>query len=82
MRHGNHSLRDVRFRYIHYRNGAEELYDHRDGPYEWRNLAGDPRYAQAKADLMKWLPAINAPGIARPLPALKHATWEDAAFQP
>jgi arylsulfatase A-like enzyme len=79
---GNHSLRDERFRYIRYRNGAEELYDHREDPYEWRNLANDERYATAKAALARWLPLVNAPDIAKPLPALKHATWEDAAFEP
>lgn len=79
---GNHSLRDDRFRYIRYRNGAEELYDHLHDPYEWRNLAGDPQYAAAKAALAKWLPKVEALDIAKPLPALKHATWEDAAFEP
>jgi arylsulfatase A-like enzyme len=78
---GNHSIRDDRFRYIHYRNGAEELYDDQNDPYEWHNLANDPSYASAKAALVKCLPTIEAPDIAKPLPALTHATWEDEAFK-
>ena len=78
---GNHSLRDDRFRYIRYRNGDEELYDHERDPHEWQNLAADPAYAPAKAALAKFLPTIEAPDIAKPLPALKHATWEDQAFE-
>ncbi|OXU14390.1 sulfatase [Sedimentisphaera salicampi] len=35
----NWSVRTVNYRYIVYRNGAEELYDHRNDPYEWHNLA-------------------------------------------
>jgi arylsulfatase A-like enzyme len=78
---GNHSLRNDRYRYIHYRNGDEELYDDQADPYEWTNLAADPHYAAVKADLGKWLPKIEAPDIVKPLPALLHATWEDAAFE-
>ena len=78
---GNHSLRNDRFRYIRYRNGAEELYDHRVDGYEWKNLANDPKYADAKAELKKWVPAVDAPDVSNPpLSALKHAVWEDEAF--
>lgn len=78
---GNHSLRDDRFRYIRYRNGKEELYDHQSDPYEWRNLADDAKYASAKAAFAKWLPATDAKDVSNPpLSALKHAIWEDAAF--
>jgi arylsulfatase A-like enzyme len=78
---GNHSLRDDRYRYIRYRNGDEEFYDHENDPHEWTNLAGSPTYAAAKAALAKWFPTVEAPDIAKPLPALKHATWEDVAFE-
>jgi hypothetical protein len=80
---GNHSLRDDRFRYIRYRNGLEELYDHQSDPHEWRNLADDPKFAAAKAALVKWLPKVDAKDVSDPpLSALKHASWEDAAFEP
>jgi arylsulfatase A-like enzyme len=78
---GNHSLRNDRYRYIRYRNGAEELYDDQADPYEWHNLAGDPKYAEAKAELAKSLPKVEAPDFVKPPPALLHATWEDEAFK-
>ena len=37
---GNHAIRDDRFRYIRYRDGNEELYDHDVDPQEWNALAG------------------------------------------
>ena len=40
---GSHSVRSERWRYIRYADGTEELYDHRDDPHEWKNLANDPR---------------------------------------
>jgi arylsulfatase A-like enzyme len=57
---GNHSLRDDRFRYTRYRDGSEELYDHRYDPHEWTNLAGDVRFDQVKARLAAHLPTVNA----------------------
>lgn len=57
----NHSVRDEHFRYIRYEDGSEELYDHRTDADEWRNLAGQPEYAEVKARLAQQLPAVNAP---------------------
>ena len=36
----HYAIRTYRYRYIHYNNGLEELYDHKKDPYEWYNLAG------------------------------------------
>ena len=60
---GNHAVRSERFRYIRYNDGSEELYDHDADPNEWHNLAGDPEYADAKAELASWLPTENAPDL-------------------
>jgi arylsulfatase A-like enzyme len=60
---GNHSLRDARFRYTRFANGAEELYDHERDPHEWHNLAADPRHAATKARLAANLPKTDAPPI-------------------
>ena len=35
----HYAIRTRRFRYILYNNGDEELYDHRNDPFEWDNLA-------------------------------------------
>ncbi len=61
----NHSLRDERYRYIRYADGAEELYDHEKDPLEWKNLAGDPEYSRIKKRFAKWLPAKNVPDVPK-----------------
>ena len=65
---GNHSITDGRYRYIRYRNGDEEFYDHATDGYEWTNLAGDAKFDAAKTALARLLPATDAPEIepARP----------------
>jgi len=62
---GNHSLRDERWRYIRYRDGSEELYDHGRDEMEWTNLAGETRYDDVKKRLGKWLPKSDAPDAPR-----------------
>jgi arylsulfatase A-like enzyme len=57
----NHAVRDVRYRYIRYADGSEELYDHHSDPHEWHNLAGDAAYAPIKQRLAAHLPQKNAP---------------------
>ncbi len=47
----HYSVRTRRWRYILYNSGAEELYDHDHDPYEWSNLARDPRHEKVKATL-------------------------------
>jgi len=49
------SVRGDRHRYSLSSNGGEELYDHYNDPYEWRNLAHDPEYAFIKATLKEQL---------------------------
>jgi iduronate 2-sulfatase len=55
----NHAVRSERWRYIHYANGDEELYDHTTDPHEWTNRAADPAMASIKAELARWLPTEN-----------------------
>jgi len=47
----NYSFRTKDWRYIMYRNGKEELYDHRSDPGEWHNLALDEEYDKKKKEL-------------------------------
>ena len=58
---GNHGIRSERWRYIHYADGSEELYDMVKDSNEWTNLAGLPAYAAVIADHKKWLPKIDLP---------------------
>lgn len=58
---GNHSVRSERWRYIRYRDGTEELYDHLNDELEWHNLAGRPEYLAIRQELARWLPSTDAP---------------------
>ena len=61
QRQGNHAVRSDRWRYIRYKDGTEELYDHDKDPWEWNNLANSLEYADAIADHRKWLPEKHQP---------------------
>jgi len=57
QREGNHALRTDRWRYIRYKDGTEELYDHENDPWEWKNLAGEEKYAEVIGRLGRKLEA-------------------------
>lgn len=57
--YNNHAARSLNFRYIRYRDGSEELYDHRTDPGEHLNLANDPKLASIKKRLGGYLPKQN-----------------------
>lgn len=65
---GNHAIRTEDFRYIHYADGSEELYDLKSDPNEWTNLANDRSYAQFLVDHRRWLPKVDRP----PAPGSEH----------
>jgi hypothetical protein len=46
-----YSYRTKDWRYILYMDGTEELYDHRNDPFEWKNLAGAPEHQVKKEEL-------------------------------
>ena len=58
---GNHSIRSRDWRLIVYEDGAQELYDHRNDPDEFRNLANDPAHKKIRDELARWLPQSAAP---------------------
>jgi hypothetical protein len=67
MFRGNHTLVTAEWRYIHYADGTEELYNERTDPKEWTNVAAKPEYAAVKEKLAKHLPSTDAaPVKARP----------------
>ncbi|MFK8113674.1 MAG: sulfatase-like hydrolase/transferase [Rubripirellula sp.] len=57
--YNNHAARSLNFRYIRYRDGSEELYDHRKDPGEHNNLAGDPQWTSIKEKLRAHMPTKN-----------------------
>lgn len=62
---GNIAVRDLRWRYIRYADGSEELYDHTNDPEELRNVASDPTFAPERKRLSGFVPsswADFAPG--------------------
>ncbi len=75
---GNHSVRSERYRYIRYADGSEEFYDHRTDPNEWKNLAGERRYAALIREHRRWLPKVDLPpvrGSAHRLLVRENGVW-------
>jgi arylsulfatase A-like enzyme len=61
----NHAVRTADWRYIRYANGDEELYDERQDPNEWVNLATRPEHAAVKTSLTALLPTDDHPDIGK-----------------
>ena len=57
--YGNFAVRDNQWRYIRYRDGTSELYDHEKDGAEHTNLlaTGSLEYQQVVADLERWIPS-------------------------
>ena len=53
-----YSYRTQDWRYIRYKDGQEELYDHSVDPYEWHNLALKDKYLKIKTDLFNQMAEI------------------------
>jgi arylsulfatase A-like enzyme len=70
----NHAICTDEWRYIHYSDGTEELYNEKTDPNEWTNLAGNSEYAKVKKELAKYLPKINVD----PVPARNGSDPETA----
>lgn len=62
---GNHAVRSTRCRYIRYRDGSEELYDHQRDPHEWTNLAGEQKYETILEEHRRWLPNSELPALGQ-----------------
>lgn len=58
---GNHGIRTANWRYIHYADGSEELYDLKADPHEWTNVIANPAHATVLAEHRRWLPKIDVP---------------------
>ena len=85
---GNHAVRSERWRFIHYADGTEELYDLEADPHEWRNLAADAAHSAVIAEHRRWLPLVDrplAPGSAQRVltynPTTEEAIWEGVTIR-
>ena len=57
---GNYAVRSKNFRYIRYVDHSEELYDHRQDPHEWENLASNKKFAEIIERHREFLPTKEA----------------------
>ncbi len=63
------------WRYLRYPDGGEELYDIRNDPYEWHNLAGEAVHADTLAALRARAPGRFAPFAQPKLASLPQLSW-------
>ena len=49
---GGYAIINQKWRYIHYSDGTEELYDVQNDPHEWNNLAGHMKWEKVKQKLI------------------------------
>ncbi|MEL7120806.1 MAG: sulfatase [Bacteroidota bacterium] len=50
------SVRTEKFRYLQYPDGTEELYDHHNDQYEFKNVADEPQFKNIKENLKSHVP--------------------------
>jgi arylsulfatase A-like enzyme len=60
---GSYAVINTRWRYIRYSDGGEELYNVKEDPDEWYNLAADAKYRHVMQEMQKSAPAGFAPQV-------------------
>jgi choline-sulfatase len=80
MEPGAYAIIDRQWRYIHYADDSEELYDVRNDPNEWNNLAQSPEFDEVKARYKERAPRKFAPANPK-LHAKKHLIIEGEKFR-
>jgi len=63
------------WRYIHYANGDEELYNIKKDPYEWENLAMNPEYKPKLEEYRKHTPVKFTPLLEPSAQFLPPLSW-------
>jgi choline-sulfatase len=74
----NHGVRTEDWRFIHYADGSEELYDLHKDPHEWNNLDAARGMDAVKRDLARWLPTFShdpLPGSKTRLIERRKGVW-------
>lgn len=61
----NVAVRSKDFRLVQYFDGSVELYDHRNDPKEWFNLAENPEYSSIVEKLLKEIPSERAKPVGK-----------------
>lgn len=87
---GDYAISGEHWRYIHYRDDSEELYHIKTDPYEWSNLANNPRYLKQLTTLRGMAPlsikdieaTLINPLFAAPQISLKWHTAEELPCPP
>lgn len=60
---GSYAVINTNWRYISYFDGGEELYNVKEDPNEWYNLAGDEKYRPIMQEMQKSAPKVFAPEV-------------------
>jgi arylsulfatase A-like enzyme len=60
---GSYAVINTNWRYISYFDGGEELYNIKEDPNEWHNLAGEPKYKPVEMEMKKSAPSSFAPSV-------------------
>lgn len=60
---GSYAVINANWRYISYFDGGEELYNVKEDPNEWYNLAGEEKYRPIIQEMQKSAPKVFAPAV-------------------
>ncbi len=76
---GSFGLSAERWRYLHYKDGEEELYDTANDPHEWTNLAGKDQHRQTLQRLRSLAPKTFAKPVEPKMESLPPLPWKPLA---
>ncbi|MFP6762623.1 MAG: sulfatase-like hydrolase/transferase, partial [Planctomycetaceae bacterium] len=79
---GSFGLSTDHWRYIHYTNGDEELYDIAADPHEWSNLATQTVHAPQLKKMRALAPQTFAPLVPPELDSLPTLAWQPVGGKP